>query len=367
MQALESVVSVFGALPRPVRGSPGQAEPDSEEVVAALGKDADDAARLYAHLTRRHFYPASDLSQLKQADPLAVLVTTPPWLCGDLLTTLYDELDPGSWAPGIICAEPQTLRLQVLARSAAACLSGPLETRRIDIFPAFEVGRFSLIDREVFGGLADAADTREALERGAGIVSVQTHSDGLDACLGPNLTVCPMNWMPLNAGRSRSSRCVETGYCHRHESSLPDVLRSGWLMSPDDIKSRILIWDVCWGIMPANGLVDPAWGIGARLLANCSIGAVLTTWELSFPRPRLMNRVGTAIDEGKTVGEALYRFNRSSEAKQAGQRMCLLGDPRVRLPPRPKDISPSTASAGSSEREHHRSPFLSGDVEILKL
>ena len=367
MKALKEVSGAFGTSIRKVQGSPGISEPDSEEIVVALGQGIEDLAKLYAHLTRRHLRFANDLPDIKEVGSFAVLITTPLWLNSELFNILY-EFDSDTCAPGVICAEPRMLRLQVLVKSAAASLAGPLNTRRIEIFPTLSINRFSLLsDREVFGAKVSAGDIREAMGRGAGILSIQTHSDGFDAFLNSNLTLCPMNWMPLGAIKRRSSRCVETGYCHRHERLMVDALRSNLLIFPDNISARILILDVCWGIIPVDGIVDPIWGIGVHLLANSSIGAVLTTWEINFPNPRRLNMLADAIDKGKTIGEALYLFNHSSESQRAGQRMCLLGDPRVHLPLKHKISSLSAESTSLSKLKHRISPLLIEDTEFLKI
>lgn len=334
LQALVHIASVFGADLRTARAAPAAAHSSSAETVLALGYEAFAAGQLYAHLTGRQFLPAADFAQVRDAAFPALVVTTPHWLHSKLLAHLYERVDAGGQAPGIICAEPEALETQVLVRAAAATLAGPLRQRRNDILPLTAIGRVICEEHATLGGRADPHEVRNALQQASGIILLDTHSDGVDASLGAKLTLCPMNHMPPKADRRRANRCVHTGYCHRHERTVAEMLGSDTLLFPEDIRARILLLSVCWGLLPANGLVDAAWGIGARLLNSCTLGAVVTTWEIAFPNFSLLEELARSIQEGDTVGRALYQFNHSLAAQSSGLRLCLLGDPWVHLPPR---------------------------------
>ena len=86
----------------------GRTQPGKEEVVG-LGADVAEAARLYAHLTQRRVRLASNLKGLDAGVLPSVVVTSPSWLCNDLMEKLYCA--GGVSAPGIICASvPKLLR-----------------------------------------------------------------------------------------------------------------------------------------------------------------------------------------------------------------------------------------------------------------
>jgi hypothetical protein len=108
------------------------------------------------------------------------------------------------------------------------------------------------------------------------------------------------------------------------------VLRSGVVISPDGFSARVLVLDVCRGLLPADGPLDPAWGFLYRMLHSPLIGAILTPWEITISDFTLTDVLSSALDRGVPAGRALAALLRSTAARRHGYRMCLLGDPRVR-------------------------------------
>lgn len=350
--ALELLTTVFGGRLERVPAGKGVARRLSKEDVVALGPDADSAALLHAHLTRRRFRTALDLDTLKQTMCPAVVVTTPEHLSIELLEWLYSH--DGRSAPGIICGERgEPLRKQVLVRAAAAALCGPLKVARSDIFPTLPIGAIRGQGFEVLGSESPASERREALARGAGVLTIMTHSDGVDAFMGTDLSVCAMEQMANDISLPAAPRCRLTAFCHRHETPVSQAVRSGAVFPPEAIAARVFVWDVCFGVMPTGSPVDPRWGIGVRLLESAGIGAILTTWRIVLSSPERVRRVSRAVASGVPVGIAVARFNASRVSRARHHRICLLGDPRVRLPAarvqerapaRPKRLRHSTAA-----------------------
>lgn len=329
-QVLVQIAEVFAAQVEQVQGHLGYTE-SGTEVVVGLGEDVEEAARLYAHLTLRQFRVVASLKDLTDGALPAVIVTTLPWLSDELMEFLY--LTEADFAPGIICAStPEALRQQVLIRSAATVLSGSVEIPQVDIFPILALERFTQPNREVFGGKAESFDLQLAMGCGAGVLTIMTHSDGVDAFLGSQLTLCPMIQPSVAADKSLSPRCQVTGICHRQLVSVEEALNSSALIAPEAISARILIWNVCLGLLLPKSVVDPAWGIGPRLLQSSTIGAVITTWEIVLTSPEHTESLSQDILRGIPVGKALAKFNASLNSRRQGNRMCLLGDPRLRLP-----------------------------------
>lgn len=332
LYALTELVKVFSGRINLVNGTPGLGEIVGSEVVVGLGKDVEKAAQLYAHLTQRKYQKAHNLDDISNTTSLAVVVTTAPWLDNRLMKVMYSSNTYAS-VPGIICAvDLNSLYRQVLLRSAAAVLGGLLEHPRIDILPSFPVTKLTTSSHEIIGGKAAKSDVTKALKRSAGVLTIATHADGIDALLNKEMILCPMDKMPVAADRFRSPRCVITGICHRQETSIENALKSGNLISPDVIAARILIFEVCWGLLQPKGELDPTWGLGNHLIDQSTIGAIVTTWEIFQSNKEDIDLLSRTLLYGKSVGEALAEYNRTPNSRQWNQRMCLIGDPRVSLP-----------------------------------
>jgi|GEM_PF-2481246 len=331
-QALAQITELFGAEMKEVNSQPGKTRAGLEDVVG-LGEDVEDAARLYAHLTNRRFRPAINLDALMLQGVPTVIVTQSSSLKSELMEFLYEPRRNG-WATGIIAASTtEGLYRQVLVRAAAAVLRVPTKTIRIDFSPELPISRTVADGQEVLGGKASADEIKAALGRGADLLTAYTHSDGIDAYLGPELTLCPMGFNPVEADEMLSPRCIVTGMCHRlANTTVKAGLRSGAFLSPHALSARIFIWNTCYGLLPPDGMVDPAWGLGSRLIESASIGALITTWEISITEDGHTEKLSRDLMRGIPCGDALARFNRSQDSRRFGShRLCLIGDPRVQL------------------------------------
>ena len=332
LQALRRVAATFGARLDLVTGRPGPGRPRSG-VVVALGRGVEAAASLYAHLTSRHSRKACEIADLSVAGPPDVVVTTPPWLREDLFHALY-EGESASAVPGILCADSEdTLRRQVLVRSAAAVLQGRLNTRRIDLLLTSAFSVVELQGQRVLGCDAEAQEVRCALREGAGVLTVMTHSDGIDAFLGKDLVLCPMDRVPLRANPGRLPRCQETGFCHRRDQSMEEALGSGRLAFPQDITARIFVLASCCGVLPPDAVVEPVWGLLPHLLASPTLGAVVTTAGVALLSTSMVDLLAGVLSAGASAGEALALLLRFPEVRRVACRFVLFGDPGVRLPP----------------------------------
>jgi hypothetical protein len=325
--ALEGVARLFGTNLDFVTAEPGLAATRGGLVIG-IGEDVEDLARLYAHLTRRGFAMAEDGSALRDLSP-SVVVTTLGLVSVELLDSLYSP-DCGNVSPGMILADTvEALRSQVLIRSAAAALTSALPPLRIDLFPAQAFSATASETGMLLGGSASKPEYVRALSLGASVVSLLTHSDGIDAKLGP-LVLCPMQRVPLVFDEARLPTCQITRMCHRLSMPLEQALESGALLSPEAISTRVLVFAVCWGLLLKSSVDDYAWSLLARLLASSTIGAVLTSWEVILVTSDDLAILCKALIAGRTAGEALSEFLRDTGVRQKGIRMCLLGDPELR-------------------------------------
>jgi hypothetical protein len=337
-RGLERIAFLFGARLREVKGMVARDQPDTAEVVVALGCDAEAAGRLYAHLTSRRVCLARTIGGISVGGHApAILVASLQWLRNDTISHLY-SLPSSASSPGMISGASEDLRRQALVRAAAATLSGPVVTRRILILPFVPTGRIRIRDGEIIGDQGSEGAIRSALLRGAGVLAIQTHSDGLDAHLPADLIVCPMDRIPVGAPGLLSNGCFQSGRCYRTRRLVSRFVESARYVSPDQMRARVLVWDVCWGAIPPTDVIDPAWGLGRRLLESPDIGALVTPWALAITCTNEMERLVRRIAAGMDVGHALYLHNRSSDALRLDRQMCLLGDPRIRLPSTPTEI-----------------------------
>jgi hypothetical protein len=318
------------------------------EVVAALGENSGDAAALYAHLTGRQVRMSTDISGLKKRPPPEVVITTTPQVTVELMDFLYpgEREEP---APGLIfAADAPALHRAVLLRSAGAAVCGRQDTTRLDLLPTVDIiDRFDSGSHTVIGAGAPASELRRAVLSGAAMVNVMTHSDGVDAFFGKNLTLCPMDH--VREGLRHPPACQINGYCHRHDLSVAQAQVSGLLIRPEDFRARILVFHACWGLLLNGSLVHTDWGLASRFLASPALGAILTPWEYVLPEARDVRTIAQALCRGYSIGEAAALVMREP-ARSFGHRFCLLGDPRVRLlPPQNSDAPTNNAIAGAIE------------------
>lgn len=337
--AIERIAQLFASSLKLVDAKPIERESifanenngNSEEIVVALGEGCHTYARLYAHLTQRKLQIVPHAKVLRSEVNPSVVVTSPEYLSVELLEQLYSHSDES--AVGIICSEPgPKLLRQVLVRSAAAKLSGPLKMIRKDLYPTLPLGAIKRAGFQILGSHTSVTDRRQAITEGVGVLTIMTHSDGVDAFMGPKLTVCVMNQELSNSHTHTAPQCRLSGICHRHSMSVEQVLESNLTLKPESITARVLIWDVCFGIMLKESFVDPSYGIGQRLLDSANLGAIISSWGIIISSPDQHRDISRWIASGVPAGVAVARFNRSRASRLKRHRMCLLGDPKVRLP-----------------------------------
>jgi hypothetical protein len=192
---------------------------------------------------------------------------------------------------------------------------------------------------------------RDALGAGAGLLRVVTHSDGIDAYLADGLTLCPL---PAARGdRLRSPRCVDTGWCHRAGTTVSAARAGDRLLPASAIAARLLIWHVCYGVMPATGplarVLDRNWGLLPQLVANPRVGALLTTWGIEAVGTPA--RLLAALSAGLPLGVALAEQRRHDAATGAGTPLLLIGDPDLRVPvERSPPLDPGSGSRWARPR-----------------
>ncbi|HYE28443.1 MAG TPA: hypothetical protein VEA61_09450 [Allosphingosinicella sp.] len=329
LEALETLAGILGGRVELVDDAvPGRPRAEGDAVIA-LGGDCAAEAALYAHLTGRRLGEAASLEQLAALPAPAVVVTAYDQVDETLLDLLYNQSTQD--APGLVFAFPgDDLRRQILARAAALRLS-PSETqvRRIDLFPLHREGAAG--GAAVLDGDSDPQDYRDALAAGAALLTLSTHSDGIDAQLRPGLVLCGLRDDDVDAAADLAPSCVRTGLCHRRERPIAEARAAGELFDAGDVAAGVFVQDVCWGLYPAPGVQSPRWALSRRLLESFRVGALLTTWEIVGQTAHTCDRLFDELTAGRPLGSALGAFLRSDESVRAGHRLCLVGDPAIRI------------------------------------
>ncbi|HKO44900.1 MAG TPA: hypothetical protein VJU84_16605 [Pyrinomonadaceae bacterium] len=347
--AIQQTARLFSASTVLTAGIPCQIDWEGPEEVVALGQGfVISEALLYAHLTRRKFRSVESLSDLVRGPRPDVLITRSEHVTHQLLDFLYPS-DSDQPAPGMLVSDEQvSMRLQVLSRSAASYLKGGLSCRRVSFVPPADFDTQSVTDHELLGGRASGEAVLAALNREAGVLSVSTHSDGIDAFITSQLTLCPLDQIPKSADPNRKPTCCITGFCHRSDLPVAEAIQNERLLGVNAISARVLIWNVCNGVIVGSGnlgkVIDGNWGLMPRMLDSPRIGGILTTWYQTLSAPLQIETLSAAIASGVPVGLALNEFHRSPQSRISGIRFCLLGDPRMTLP------SPSLQRSGDNVR-----------------
>lgn len=355
LSELSQLVSVFGATWEPVSLRKGTTN-TGEELVWGLGKRAFEAARLYAHLTSRQVTLVEQMTESPAGLGFAsVVVTTADLLTYEFLEHLAARPPDHPLAGIVVAADPEALHRQVLWRSAAAFLCGPMREARIDVAPACVLPRRNPRVSRALDEESTPEETRAALTAGAGLLNVMTHSDGIDAYLGGKATLCPMEFPSRSVSAGDLPHCIARRFCHRHGRKLNDKTLASFLVNPRDLAARLIVFHTCRGLLPQQSLVDPRWSLVWKILDNPRVGAIATTWAMILMVEQDLGRAAAPLQRGVPAGTALAEFQSHPSVSRRGVRMCLFGDPRLRLP------------AGTVVSRRSRAPrLISGDLAFLQ-
>jgi len=332
-EALGELAAVFGCEIAPVepeRCRTAAAPPGSgSALVGCFDEELVPVAMLYAHLTGRGWTRLRSLEDLR-SESLQVVLLDAEELTFELLEVVTAAAAP---ARGIVTGDGyRDVRRQALLRAATTRFAMRSAPHRVDVLPAVPVGTVASDARTLIGGSASAEELRSALERGESVVHVLAHSDGIDAFLANDLLLCPMTPALIGARTSAMPRCALTKFCHVENAAFEEIRRTGRLIHPRELRAPVLVYNSCWGILPANGWVDTIWSSGFSFASNPQIGALITTWEISVVESSDADVLIERILLGETLGEAVAAYNTDSEAARTrGHRLALFGDPAMTL------------------------------------
>ena len=355
--------------------SPTTHEALGEPAVAALGADSCDAAKLYAHLTRRNYIGLlTDQKAMDSMGRVRVVVGTFHDWSPDLMRWLTMPR-PGRDQPGlIIAADPISLLRQVALRSAAWFVSAgavPVR-RRVAVLSEFNHGMLTDGRDVIIGRLATQDEIMTVLRAapsgtGATLLSLVVHSDGIDAKFSSTVTLCPLLGKRGDAAYLKYDRlrCVHTGHCYRANRPIPKALEENRLISPAALRAAVVFVDACTVLPLTEERISPVDSIAARLIDDACTGVILCNTETIVGDVARNALLATHLSAGKTVGEAATLFNRVSPHQPTSRRVIVIGDPDVRFAPDDglAEIVAAAVSTGNPA-EAEGTPF--GDVAFTR-
>jgi len=332
--ALRAIARTFGASLAETEAVAGTAFA-GREVVLGIGEQNAAGARLYAHLTRRQPRVVAALEEVPELGKVKVVICQWSQLDFSALHRLHAHGRSRGAIGLIVGHDPGSMRTQLLTRAAAASLPGTDELTASVIYADWGGEERRAGSLHLLGTQAGRGAFRRALSRGANVVSVNGHGDGLDMQLGTRETLCGVLGREASGAADGAPDCVAGRYCYRKHLPLDQALSSGDLIDPGLLRCRVGIFNSCFTIPARGALVAPRWSLLARWLDSPSVGAVLAPFGLSvLPPPARLDLVQAVLIQD-SVGTALERFNRSEAAASGRIRLCLFGDPRTCVVPEP--------------------------------
>jgi hypothetical protein len=312
---------------------------NSDQKVAVLVEALLPYASRYAQLTDRSFSLYPDIHSALGDSSVSVCMIDRANVSPELLQAASDPevIAPRTSVPGfIIVGDPMTRRRRLLRHAFAYRLSLRADRGvRSGIYPLHDVPAEMVQNHDRLAGAnASASVILQTLTEPCALLSMATHCDGIDAYIADKVAMCGLpTWHADASIRSatRKPRCLETDYCHRHDMRLSDVDLSPTIVDPGSICAGLLLWDVCFGVLPSGDFIDPRFSLIENILDRATVGAIVTTFENSFTHAAACEQMADALCSGDPVGTALRRYLLSREARSKGRRYVLIGDPELRV------------------------------------
>lgn len=329
------------------------------ETVVALGNEVASIGRLYAHLTNRNLtlVPASQTPIIEGCSVILGLMSQ---ISGDLIEHIYRT--DRNYYPGLVVGRDLIdLRRKALVSALTAVTLPRSRPSVFNLQPRFDFGIFVVGETLLIGSASPPEARKALLKHGRSVVAYCGHSDGIDADLGRGLVLCPRDerWPTPEAAANRTPICYSTAWCYRHNREIDAT--AGSRIHPALIRTRLLLWNTCTGIILNDAPMDPSLGVGMTLATSTSIGALMSTWRIELAPSNVTDSLLDGMLHGMTAGEGLAIHNCSSQAKKYGHRLCLFGDPRTRIAPEERSNAPRTKFVHASTSVVSEEP---GQIEV---
>ncbi|KZR75466.1 hypothetical protein [Prochlorococcus marinus] len=350
LKALRAITNEFNGSMHKVDAS--QVEPATwrfrKGLVLGIGIKNFNEAIIYSHLTNRNVCLIKDIPQDYKGRRPEVIVTTIEYIDSILLE--FAAINQEKAIIGLVASEKkEDLYLRVLVSSAAAKLCGPVNDNNliIDIRPLEKKGIIKKKNKIIAGSLVINAELRSIINKGAPIVTLLSHSDGIDAFMG-NAILCTQKDVYNHKSNENIPLCLEKGYCHRIGANIEEALLDEQLIDTSILRGRVLVLGICSGLLLPGSLADPRFGIAIRLNENYKIGAFITCWSIVPANAATFETISTELSNSLSVGKALDRVQkRNTFYPSILHRLVLFGDPAVKVIP----CKSSTNSSNAKQKE----------------
>lgn len=301
--------------------------------VIAVGAVVAPEAALYAHLTGRR------LLRVKRVDQ----IRTPP----DVIVLLQKELTASTcrWIsgclrkfgkPGVVSAgNLETLRLQVLIRSAAARLVPDTIANLVLSSPK---GSYVIRANDGLRGgekLTSEHDVRAVIARQLSFIGLLSHSDGVDASFGPTSVLCPFasveDTIDMASSAARIPICLTSGFCHRLNVPKASSSLDARLIDMGIIRAWVFLILGCSSLPASNGAFPLTYTLATNLGQSPSIGVVVGAWRSFIANVSEVILIADSLLSGLSIGQSLQLSLLRSHRQRLDAPLILVGDPRVRL------------------------------------
>ena len=334
----------------------------TDSTVCALGTQNRKVADLYGNLTGRHVQVITALEELQQLNNPKVVIATWDQLCVEDFGLLY-EVSVAKAPIGLLVANgPRELMLRALTTAAIVRNSRNLQSLR-DLPTHAVIGlegqeaAASHFD-QITGPGSDSLTIQQILNGPSSILGFVGHSDGVDARLSKNSTLCARVQCKSVDLNNRPANCDVTGYCHRQHLTRFDALSTGRLIAPSSISARVVLMMSCYVARPSDCSVHPVHGLMSQLLQNPYVGAVVAPWEVAFPSVPELLEISSLLIDGHNLRKTLANYYHSSQGALNGcNRYLLFGDPSIRVKSingLAKSFSPKQHSITTSRSDKNR-------------
>ncbi len=319
----------------------------AEDCVVGFGQGTAEAASLYAQLTGRSFAGVVTPKEVERIRPSVVVCFARD--ASEPLFRALSQLPRGSNTAslaGVIFGRDELeLYRNVLRFSAAKYLSSnsSIGVSRADVLARIPFDEALISEERVVTGQSAASpEVSHALESGADLLFISSHGDGVDVQLSTEATLCRTPQARPSAG-TRAPRCVLTGHCHRHHVAIDEAAKRGNLQPAAGIQARMLVADICSGVLDHSAPVSPEFRLIDALVSEACIGAIVSTWKIGISNTERSLALSDLFASSATPGEALAIWNTRSATERLGNSYCLIGDPDLRLTPTSTWSLPSQA------------------------
>lgn len=299
----------------------------SAALVVGIGCDRD-LVRLLGHLTQRAVVFIDEVIELGQLKNVELIVSSFQDTDARLWTAIA-SLGLSSFQAGIISeSDPEILRQRILC-TAATIAFPPIASGRVAEVNGVDSRCYS-VDSGKLNVTSEPAAIRELLTSRLEVAIFVTHSDGVDARITSNLTLCGVIGRNLTV-EGESPHCTRTGECFRHFRDLGDPSLHDLVVTADDIDAALVVLIACYGAMSSYGHVHPSWSLLRRFQSNLKVDAIVTVFGTTNLASHELKCFFSELERMETVGAAVTAQNRHFASTGGHDPLLVYGNPHLKV------------------------------------